>query len=979
MIPPRLDNRPGSFQESPHALRNLVLLLYALVTPSFSLGFAILLGSDWQGPVAVVVAVCLAAMLWVFLRPEPAALDWVYPAGIAPVACCGIAAWYLGDSGLAFVAVSTAPLAWASVLFELPAVFAALGTSTIVCLVLSLRGSDPPQALAATFVFIVIESLVAWVVYGKSARLRSDRLDKLEKTLLESEAKYHLIFEHMKEGFSLHQIILDGTGKAIDFRFLDANAAYEAHTGQKPSDIIGKTLLEIMPGADPGQIERYGKVALTGEPLAFEYYSKTFGKHIRVRAFSPERGRFAAIFEDISERKIAEEQLRELSDRLSLAVRAGGVGIWEYEPGANRLVWDQQIYRLFGLASEAFPGSHEAWQAAIHPDDRERADLETQAAVRGESSYDTEFRVLWPDGSVRNIRSIAIRQAEDGRVRLIGTNWDITEQKEAEAALLRERALAFALAEKAEAANLAKSAFLASMSHEIRTPMNGILGMAGLLLDTRLDPEQRRFAEVLRSSGQTLLSLISDILDFSKIEAGKMELEILDFEPRKVLAEAIDILAVKAEEKGLALSSTIDFAVPARLRGDAGRLRQVLVNLLGNAVKFTSTGEVKLRAGLEGRIPVAGGTTRTMLRFSVADSGIGLPPERRSQLFMPFTQADSSTTRRFGGTGLGLSISKQLVELMGGSIGLESVEGQGSTFWFTASFEESAALDAFGQDGRSLDSASGDSFIPEAARLSYEGKRTLVVDDNPTNQLVAARILEKLGFRSDAAANGREALEAVRNRQYDLVLMDCQMPEMDGYEATMEIRGWEGQERRIPIIAMTANALPEDRGKCLAAGMDDYLSKPVDTAKLIAMLHKWLPVEAAALVLAASEGTASVDAGLIPASAPSNMVFNEPDFLERVMGDRDLARELMAAFLSDLPVLVAQLGAAVHSGDGKEVRKMAHRLKGSAGNMGGEALSSFAAELEAAARSGDNSSFLRLMEEIDKQGAELMEALKAGG
>ncbi|MEI6388086.1 MAG: PAS domain-containing protein, partial [Spirochaetota bacterium] len=265
MIALRNDKSPESFQESPHALRNLVLLLYALVTPSFSLGLAILLGRDWPGPVTVVIAFCGVAMLWVFLRPEPAALDWIYPAGIAPVACCGIAAWYLGDTGLAFVAVSTAPLAWASVLFELPAVFAALGTSTIVCFVLSLHSSDLLHAFASTFVFIVIEALVAWVVYGKSTRLRSDRLDKLEKTLIQSEAKYHLLFEHMKEGFSLHQIILDDTGKAIDFSVLDANAAYEAHTGQKPSDIIGKTIREIMPGVDSGQIERYGKVALTGE------------------------------------------------------------------------------------------------------------------------------------------------------------------------------------------------------------------------------------------------------------------------------------------------------------------------------------------------------------------------------------------------------------------------------------------------------------------------------------------------------------------------------------------------------------------------------------------------------------------------------------------------------------------------------------------------------------------------------------------
>jgi signal transduction histidine kinase len=436
------------------------------------------------------------------------------------------------------------------------------------------------------------------------------------------------------------------------------------------------------------------------------------------------------------ERRKAEEELLQETNRLSLATRAGGVGVWDYDVKNNHLIWDDQMLRLYGITPDNFGGAYEAWQAGLHPDDLQRGDVEIQMALRGEKEFDTEFRVVWPDGTIRNIRALALvrRDASGQPIHMIGTNWDITENKLA--------------LQTAEAANRAKSSFLANMSHEIRTPMSGVLGMTGLLLETPLTDRQRRYAEKIRTSGESLLAVLNDILDFSKVEAGKLVLESTPFSVEDVIGNVVNTFGPQADEKGIALHIILDPELPASLLGDPQRLTQLMNNLTSNAVKFTPRGDIKITARVRRQTEAS-----IELEISVQDTGIGMTEEELSRLFTAFSQADSSTTRRFGGTGLGLAISWQLVELMGGTIRAESAPGKGSVFTVVISFP-------VGPDPRDTDLP----WLPGTTRERFKDVRALVVEDHEINREIVVELLLQVGIDADIAVAQITAVTQLHDR-----------------------------------------------------------------------------------------------------------------------------------------------------------------------------------------------------------------------
>lgn len=670
--------------------------------------------------------------------------------------------------------------------------------------------------------------------------------------------------------------------------------------------------------------------------------------------------RVAGTMQDIDDRKRTELEVTRLAERMTLAAKFAGIGIWEYNSDTDELIWDDAMLTLHGMRRDAFPGNSSIWQLVILPEDRGAIDQMSESYEEGRGEFDVEYRILTPQDEIRYIRNCGriVRESSGRVIRSYGVNYDITRERVNMIALLEsDESLREAntslhttieetqrLARAAEAANQAKSAFLATISHEIRTPLNGVIGMTNILAGTPLTGEQREYLHTIKLSGESLLTLINDTLDYSKIEAGRVELERQPFDLNSCIEEAIDLVAPHARQKNLALSHLVASDAPRMIEGDASRLRQILVNLVANAVKFTDRGGILVEVHVE-----SAAADEVTLVFSVTDTGIGIPKDKQSRLFEHFFQVDASITRTHGGTGLGLAISRRLAELMGGNIWVDSEPGRGSTFFVSirvpvvveealmqhpaclarlggrhalivtaentfpeveaqaraaglitsVSHDALGALDRFAA-GEVFDLVVADSHLPAMDGLAFarqlQGRRLkpcpllmlnrvgtlndtsaprfhqlmaslirttsvtttsvsatqlarpgdtmplsiLMAEDNSVNQRVAQLTLRRLGYEVEIASDGAEALGALQRRTFDVILMDVQMPGMDGLEATRRIRAQPIHETKPWIIALTAGAFEEDRLNVFRAGMNDFLSKPLRVDHLhAALVRAW--------------------------------------------------------------------------------------------------------------------------------------------
>lgn len=966
-----------------------------------------------------------------------------------------------------------------------------------------------------------MKSLAEWL-----NRMLAERRQR--ESLLREKTFQLLRFRQAIDQAPVSVVITDPTG-AIQY----VNPKFSEVTGYDVQEVHGQNPRILKSGCQSDDFYKHlwGAIS-TGRLWSGEFYNRR-----KDGSFFWERGHIApvmsptgkllsyvAVKEDITERRQIEVQLRQSEARYRAMFEAAGDGILIRDQRYNFLDANPRLLAMLGYTLEEFRTLQSA--DLIHPQDLATYPLEkvSERIAAGETVL-IERRYRRKDGSFFPVQlSVSLVDKTNGVVQSLVR--DISAQKHAETELrtakdeaeqanakLLEACLqlevtlrrANEMAEAAEAANIAKSQFLANMSHEIRTPINGIIGMTELLIDSDLNTEQRRFAGIVQSSAESLLAVINDILDFSKIESGCLDLEMTDFDLRTLLEDVASMLAVRAQVKRLELVCLLEPEVPSALRGDPGRLRQVIVNLAGNAIKFTNAGEVSIRVALERE-----SEEEAVLRFSVKDTGIGIPADKFDLIFESFRQVDASITRRFGGTGLGLAISRRLVERMGGRLQVDSQEGMGSEFMFTASFSrpqtpygalphppsglelqgarilavddtatnrelldkqltawgartetcadgESALkamrmavsqgepfrcaiidmqmpvtdgetlgriirkepglndtrlvmLTSLGQPGDPgrFEKAGFDAYLSKPLRqadlrdtlctvlterprsnekrpiltrhavreMRRAALRILVADDNSTNRAVLLGILGKLGLNAEAVENGREVLHSLAHGDWDLVLLDVQMPEMDGYEAARLIRDKSSPVRNheIPIIAITANAFAEDRQRCLDAGMDDYLAKPISAKALAAAVERWLPPKSRS----ANNVTVSASAQKSePVVTIGETVFDRAALERRLMDDVDLIRTVAERFLVDLPMRMEALEVRVTAADAEESSRIAHAIKGAAASVGGEALRRTAADMEQLGHDGRIEAMQARLPEMKARLAALAEAMTA--
>jgi PAS domain S-box-containing protein len=747
-------------------------------------------------------------------------------------------------------------------------------------------------------------------------------LKRAEEALRASEERFRATLEQAPAGIA-H---LDEEG-----RFLLVNDKYCEIVGYSREELLGRRFPKV---THPGDVEldvQNVRALLEGAIPSYSrekrYVRKDGGMvwgNVTASLVRDAKGGFLcmmAIVYDISDRKKTEEHLQQSYDRYRFLADSLTQMVFTTTPGGKAEYHNRSWFAYTGQSLDDALGV--GWAAALHPDDAGRYQAGWEAAVSCGEPYQAEARIRRADGEYRwhLVRATPMRDHQGGIVQWVGTATDTEDQKRAAAELerkvLEQTVEAREQAQRAEQASLAKSEFLAMMSHEIRTPMNVIVGLADLIQESAMPEDQREYVAMLRRSSATLLTVINDILDLSAVESRHLRIQRTPFDLEAVLKSVVSVMESRARADGLELGCSLDGGLPRRLIGDPDRLHQILINLTGNAIKFTERGSVQLR--------VTGAVLNGIaeLTFAVMDTGIGIPPEKQSLIFEPFTQADSSTTRQYGGTGLGLTISRRLVELMHGRIGVESVPGGGSTFWFTATFpvtEEEAPPTPLKP---ALANAIGVEVAPRPAITRHAGENPiLLVDDSTDNVFLIREFLKGSGYSVDVAVNGVDALAKFNAGNYALILMDVQMPIMDGHTATRYIREWESDNHQpaVPILALTAHALESEVVKSMEAGCTAHLTKPIQRQTFLSVLAQY-----------------------VGAPAPERIAVTPPQGFE----------ELSRDYLARRKEAMSTLRDCLDGGDYDRVRRMAHDVKGTGTGYGFAPLTNVARTLEQAAATAD--------------------------